>query len=352
MDTTWTRLDAAIVGFFNPLAVDPAVRAPVRNQWPLQRLDYAVYIATAYVIFVVGCKLVLDKGTQTSQGGQKKGKASVADKIKQDGIIVFMAMAIYNAVQVALCGWMVYAALVEHRRRGFSLVCNDNDLSQDGMAFVLHVFYLSKVLDFADTVFMIVKSNWRQVSFLHVYHHTSIFLVYWLNANTFTDGDIYLTIVLNGVIHFVMYGYYLATAFNVSVPMFIKKSITNAQLIQFCCMETQGAYIIFGGCGSPRNVVILYMVYISTMLALFLDFKRRTYSTQKTKVGKAQLSEPVNCCGYSIRQRDGRSKKSDDASDRDDTSTVASESEAMHCCGWEVEKHSVVTGKAKAGKTQ
>merc|ERR1719487_121837 len=169
---------------------------------------------------------------------------------------------------------MVYAALAEHMRRGFSLVCNAHNLAEDGMAFVLHVFFLSKILDFADTFFMIVKGNWRQVSFLHVYHHASIFLIYWLNSQANFDGDIYFTVVLNSFIHFIMYGYYLVTCFNIKVPVFIKKSITNAQLIQFCCMETQGVYLLVGGCDTPRNVVILYMLYISTMLALFLDFKR------------------------------------------------------------------------------
>merc|ERR1712224_30837 len=101
------------------------------------------------------------------------------------------------------------------------------------MAFVTHVFYLSKLLDFFDTAFMIIKGNWRQVSFLHVYHHASILLFYWLNTNVNFDGDIYLTVVLNGSIHFIMYGYYLATAINIAVPTFIKKSITNMQLFQF-----------------------------------------------------------------------------------------------------------------------
>merc|ERR1719160_245410 len=174
---------------------------------------------------------------------------------------------------------MVYAALAEKKRRGLKLVCNAHRLSEDGMAFVLHIFYLSKVLDFADTVFMIVKGNWRQVSFLHVYHHTSIFLIYWLNANVFYDADIYFTIVLNGGIHFIMYGYYLATAFNIKVPTVIKKSITNAQLIQFCCMELQGGYIVLNSCPAPHRLTIVYMLYIATMLALFLDFKRRTYAS-------------------------------------------------------------------------
>lgn len=292
MDATWTAIDKAIIGFFNPKAADPAVRAPVRNNWPLHRLDYAVYIAAIYVTFVVACKLTLGRAAaeKSASGSSKKSKVSVSEKIKQDGLLVFVAMAVYNSTQVALCGWMVYAALVEHHRRGLKFQCNVFDLAEDGMAFVLHVFYLSKVLDFADTVFMIVKSNWRQVSFLHVYHHTSIFLLYWLNANANYDGDIYFTIVLNGAIHFIMYGYYLATAFNVTVPVFIKKSITNAQLIQFCCMEFQGTWLLLGDCQSPRNVTILYMAYISTMLVLFLDFKRRTYKTSGNKERDQKLS--------------------------------------------------------------
>eukprot|EP00930_Biecheleria_cincta_P015863 TRINITY_DN13087_c0_g1_i1.p1 TRINITY_DN13087_c0_g1~~TRINITY_DN13087_c0_g1_i1.p1 ORF type:complete len:757 (-),score=157.16 TRINITY_DN13087_c0_g1_i1:76-2016(-) len=199
-------------------------------------------------------------------------------------------MVAYNATQVALCGWMVYAAIAEHRRRNLSLVCNVHNLAEDGMAWVLHVFYLSKILDFADTAFMIAKNNWRQVSFLHVYHHTSVFMVYWLNANTNYDGDIYFTIVLNGAIHFVMYGYYLVTTFNVPVPTIIKKSITNMQLIQFCCMEAQGLYLLTGGCQSPYRVTILYMFYVSSMLVLFLDFKRRTYSKSKAESGAVKKS--------------------------------------------------------------
>jgi fatty acid desaturase len=323
----WTQLDAAIVGFFNPLAVDPAVRAPVRNNWPLQRLDHAVYVAAAYFTGVLACILLLKKKNRTTGGGEKK-KLSVAEKIKQEGLLIFVAMAIYNATQVALCGWMVYASLSEHRRRGLKLVCNEHNLAEDGMAFVLHVFYISKVLDFADTIFMIVKGNWHQVSFLHVYHHTSVFLVYWLNAQTNYDADIYFTIVLNGSIHFIMYGYYLATSFNVTVPMFIKKSITNAQLIQFCLMELQGFFLlsgVMGTCGSPRNVTILYMVYISTMLILFMDFKRRAYASSKKS--KAALSSKAD--------------KSGEVSS-DDASTVASESEVVNCCGFEYKKQQKV----------
>ena len=44
-----------------------------------------------------------------------------------------------------------------------------------------------------------------------VYHHTTIFLFYWLNLQVNYDGDIYLTIVLNGLIHAMMYTYYFVS---------------------------------------------------------------------------------------------------------------------------------------------
>ena len=55
-----------------------------------------------------------------------------------------------------------------------------------------------------DTFFIISKRSWKQLSFLHVYHHFTIFLFYWLNLRTNYDGDVYLTIVLNGFIHSIM----------------------------------------------------------------------------------------------------------------------------------------------------
>lgn len=45
------------------------------------------------------------------------------------------------------------------------------------MGNVLYMFYLSKILDFFDTIFIILGKKWKQLSFLHVYHHLTIFSV-------------------------------------------------------------------------------------------------------------------------------------------------------------------------------
>lgn len=52
---------------------------------------------------------------------------------------------------------------------------------------------------------------------------------YWLNINAGYDGDVYLTIVLNGFIHTVMYTYYFVSMHTKDI--WWKKYLT---LMQVC----------------------------------------------------------------------------------------------------------------------
>ena len=85
---------------------------------------------------------------------------------------------VYNMVQVMLCSWMAIEAGVQAYKSGYTLLpCNPFNSENPPIGFVLYVFYISKILDFLDTFFIISSQSWKQLSFLHVYHHTSIFLV-------------------------------------------------------------------------------------------------------------------------------------------------------------------------------
>lgn len=62
--------------------------------------------------------------------------------------------------------------------QGYSVLpCNAFDNANPVMGNVLYMFYLSKLLDFMDTFFIIVGKKWNQLSLLHVYHHLTIFFV-------------------------------------------------------------------------------------------------------------------------------------------------------------------------------
>mmetsp|Transcript_2510 Transcript_2510/g.3903 ORF Transcript_2510/g.3903 Transcript_2510/m.3903 type:complete len:189 (+) Transcript_2510:309-875(+) len=157
-------------------------------------------------------------------------------------------------------------------------------------------FYLSKILDFMDTFFIIAEKRWKQLSFLHVYHHTSIFLFYWLNLNVGYDGDVYLTIVLNGFIHTVMYTYYFVSLH--AKDIWWKSALTLCQMIQFVLMNAQAIYIIATDCHNyPRNITNAYLYYIVSLLFLFAHFFVMSYMVggrEKSGKKKAALGESNN----------------------------------------------------------
>merc|ERR1711916_26365 len=100
------------------------------------------------------------------------------------------------------------------------------------VANALWLFSVSKIYEFLDTVFMVLRKRNRQINLLHVYHHASIAYV-WLAVNTryFPGGDSWWAASLNSLVHVVMYAYYLMA--TLKIPCFFKKYITMFQILQF-----------------------------------------------------------------------------------------------------------------------
>lgn len=69
------------------------------------------------------------------------------------------------------------------------------------------------------------------MSFLHIYHHTTIAWAWWIAIRYVPGGDIYFGALLNSIIHVLMYSYYVLALCKVPCPW--KKYLTQAQLFQF-----------------------------------------------------------------------------------------------------------------------
>lgn len=106
------------------------------------------------------------------------------------------------------------------------------------------------------------------------------------------DGDVYLTIVLNGLIHTVMYTYYFVSMHTDKI--WWKSALTMCQMVQFVVMNAQAIYIITTGCNHyPRNITIAYGYYIMTLLALFAHFYVMSYVVGgKSKKGPKTSADP------------------------------------------------------------
>jgi len=198
---------------------------------------------------------------------------------------------IYNVSQIMLCAYMTIEAFFLAYRNDYSVLpCVGYSQENPAVAQLLWLFYISKVWDFWDTFFIVIGKKWRQLSFLHVYHHTTIFLFYWLNANVNYDGDIYVTILLNGFIHTVMYTYYFICMHtkipgtDKSVPIWWKSSLTLMQLFQFVTMMSQGTYLMVNQCKTTSfPVVATYVVYILSLFFLFAQFFVASYVKKPSK---------------------------------------------------------------------
>lgn len=263
--------ERALSGFFNP-----ELERSFTAGWPLVSLAEALAVAALYL----GCTLA--------------GSALMSGRDALDGPLLRLAMIAYNVVQVGLCGYMTAETAWQYVLLEYRPICNNElvllpgqPFLPTGMSNVLWVFYLSKVLDFCDTAFIVLRKKDRQLSFLHVFHHTSIFLVYYLQTLIAYNGDGFLAVILNSFVHLVMYSYYgLIAAFPGYSPPW-KCWVTRLQMIQFCCMIGQGCYML-AVCPNPgKRVTVLYISYIVFLLGLFNAFSRKTYSAGEGGGGAA-----------------------------------------------------------------
>merc|ERR1712003_26396 len=244
--------------------------------WAFTEFRTAITIAVAYVFFAVAGPVVM-KGLPV--------------------IDPYPIKFFYNVTQIFLCAYMTIEAFLIAYRNNYNLLCNAYNNDNPPLANLLWLFYVSKIWDFWDTIFIVLGKKWRQLSFLHVYHHFTIFLFYWLNANAQYDGDMYLTIMLNGFIHTVMYTYYFICMHTrdpktgKSLPIWWKSSLTFLQLVQFVTMMSQGSTILYKQCaGVPLKVSALYVVYILSLFVLFLQFFIASYIKPKKSKSEKKMA--------------------------------------------------------------
>lgn len=64
------------------------------------------------------------------------------------------------------------------------------DYSKEGDTFVQvsYLFYILKLVDLFDTVFFILRKKNNQVTFLHIYHHAGIVVVFYVYLKLFSGG--------------------------------------------------------------------------------------------------------------------------------------------------------------------
>lgn len=94
-------------------------------------------------------------------------------------------------------------------------------------------YYFSKLLEFCDTFFFILRKKDKQLTFLHVYHHSTIFSLWWIGIKYVPSGSTFFPAMVNSSIHVLMYTYYGLSALGPSIAKYLwwKKYLTMLQLV-------------------------------------------------------------------------------------------------------------------------
>uniref|UniRef100_A0A669DP75 Elongation of very long chain fatty acids protein n=2 Tax=Oreochromis TaxID=8139 RepID=A0A669DP75_ORENI len=164
---------------------------------------------------------------------------------------------------------------------------------------VLWWYYFSKLIEFMDTFFFILRKNNHQITFLHLYHHASMLNIWWFVMNWIPCGHSYFGASLNSFIHVVMYSYYGLSAIPAIRPyLWWKKYITQLQLIQFFLTVTQTTLAVIWPCGFPIGWLYFQISYMFTLIILFMNFYIQTYKKSGSQRKHPQNSSLLSTNGH------------------------------------------------------
>jgi fatty acid desaturase (delta-4 desaturase) len=174
-------------------------------------------------------------------------------------------MQIYNVVQIVVCGYMVIGLFPVLGLPNFFGVNSDFDKQGEWFVFV---HYLSKYLDWFDTLWIVLNKKRAQMSFLHMYHHATIVSVWGLLLNCGVGvGTIRYGAFINSLTHVIMYSHYLWTSLGLKNPF--KKYITMWQITQFYSCLVHAFAVLFYETTPIKSYAWLQVVYQMSMVYLF-----------------------------------------------------------------------------------
>jgi elongation of very long chain fatty acids protein 4 len=204
-------------------------------------------------------------------------------------------LRVYNLVCVVLAGLVVVEIVRYKYETSGSYVCNDlSHVSAEAKRRFFRAmwyYYAQKYFEMLDTIFFIFRFSWRQVSFLHVYHHSSITIVTALFITYDSSGDIYLPAMMNSFIHVLMYSHYFLSSFqSLKRHVWWRPYLTSLQLLQFAICWVQPILALRGNCGFPKFLAVLMICYQTSMLFLFTAFAKKRYGKNATLTNETKLA--------------------------------------------------------------
>ncbi|KAF3702740.1 Elongation of very long chain fatty acids protein 4 [Channa argus] len=192
-------------------------------------------------------------------------------------------LIVYNFSMVVLNFYIAKELLIGSTAAGYSYLCQpvnySNDVNEVRIASALWWYYISKGVEYLDTVFFILRKKFNQVSFLHVYHHCTMFVLWWIGIKWVPGGQAFLGATINSCVHVLMYGYYGLAALGPQMQKYLwwKKYLTIIQMIQFHVTIGHAGQSLYTDCPFPNWMQWALISYTASFIILFANFYYHAY---------------------------------------------------------------------------
>ncbi|KAJ1785473.1 Fatty acyl-CoA elongase/Polyunsaturated fatty acid specific elongation enzyme [Coemansia sp. RSA 2399] len=198
---------------------------------------------------------------------------------------------LHNLLLTTISGFLLLAFMEQclpvWRDRGFFFtICGAESWTQP-MEILYYLNYLTKWLEFFDTVLLVLKK--KKPEFLHYYHH-SLTMVLCFEELLGRVSVAWIICSINLLVHVVMYYYYFMA--SCGRRMWWKEILTTLQIVQFVvdlflcyfCLYTHVTFhavvplpSIGADCRGTRLAAYYGCVLLSSYLLLFVQFFIKTY---------------------------------------------------------------------------
>ncbi|XP_061392609.1 elongation of very long chain fatty acids protein 4 [Musca vetustissima] len=211
-------------------------------------------------------------------------------------------VSIYNIFQVVSCFYLINKVwqLTSWDIFDFQKCTFYKDGTSDRQRFdyLTYVTFWLKIIELTDTVVFVLRKKRNQITYLHVFHHSSTITMVYLMLRYYRGNGALYPIFLNCWVHVLMYTYYLlanicSTEFMRHL-LYVKKSITIIQMIQFIFILIQ-SLVMWSNCGVPLILRWYYCVVVIVIFYGFYDFYKKAYkSTAATTTAAANEETKQN----------------------------------------------------------
>ncbi|XP_073819156.1 very long chain fatty acid elongase AAEL008004 [Musca autumnalis] len=199
-------------------------------------------------------------------------------------------LLVYNAIQVLLSWVLFYEGYKGGWGGHYNFRCQPVLYATDPismrMARAVWLYYIAKITELLDTVFFVLRKKDRQISFLHLYHHTLMPVCAFIGVKYFAGGHGTLLGFINSFIHIIMYAYYLLSAMGPKVQKYLwwKKYITILQIVQFLIIFVHTLQVQFQpSCNFPKPIAALLTFNAGLFTYMFSSFYVKNYNKEQKK---------------------------------------------------------------------